>query len=294
MDTSPSKLSLWLLAARPKTLPAAVAPVLVGTAVAYDDGVFSFLPAFAAFLGALLLQIAVNLANDYFDAQNDVDSDKRLGPVRVTQTGLIPAAQVKLAMILTLTAAALVFVYLTWVGGLVIFLVAVASVLAALAYSGGPYPLASNGLGELFVFIFFGLVAVCGTYWVQAHTLSLLVVYASFAPGLLISAIMVVNNFRDMETDEPAGKLTLAVRLGKTKTMRLYRIMLWVPYFAVVCLGIVAFKSSFLLPLVTAPMAVILYREIGTFSGTALNSTLAKTAQLSLLFSLFFAWGIIL
>lgn len=294
MSGSEPKAYLWWLAIRPKTLPAAAAPVAVGSAAAAADGVFALLPALAAFLGALLLQIAVNLANDYFDAQNEIDTEKRLGPVRVTQSGLIPASQVKRAMVLILAASGLIFFYLTMVGGPVIFLVAVASVLAALAYSGGPYPLASHGLGELFVFIFFGLVAVCGTYWVQALTLSGLVVAASIAPGLLISAIMVVNNLRDINTDAQAGKRTLAVRLGRRRIIRLYRVMVLAPYLLMVVLALAGQGLSVLCTFLTLPMGIMLCEEIQGISGSDLNYTLAKTARLSLFFCLLFALGLIL
>ncbi|PIE65660.1 MAG: 1,4-dihydroxy-2-naphthoate polyprenyltransferase [Desulfobacterales bacterium] len=293
MPSSQSKISLWWLAARPKTLPAAAAPVIVGSSVAYFDKVFSLFPALAAFFGALLLQIAVNLANDYFDAKNQIDSEERLGPVRVTQSGLIPPAHVKLAMVLTLCLAALVFVYLTYTGGIVIFWVACASVLSALAYSGGPYPLASHGLGELFVFIFFGLVAVCGTYWVQAKTLSLPIVMAAIAPGLLISAIMVVNNLRDIKTDAPAGKKTLAVRLGRERTILLFKTMVIASYACVPLLAVYFLPFPIFLSFLTLPLAISVCREIKNNSGKDLNVTLAKTATLSLFFSLFFAIGII-
>lgn len=287
------QLSFWWLAIRPRTLPAAAAPVAVGTAVAVLDGVFSAIPALAAFAGALLLQIAVNLANDYFDAKNSIDSEERLGPVRVTQSGLIPPEQVKAAMILSLALAALVFLYLTAEGGLVIFWVGVASVLAALAYSGGPYPLASHGLGEVFVFIFFGVVAVCGTYRVQAESISWLAVAASLPPGLLVSAIMVVNNLRDRDTDVRAGKNTLAVRLGRKNTIHLYRLLLSVSY-AVPLLLLPGSGAgvAVLLPFLTVPMAWSLHREIKTVTGSELNEILARTAKLSLLFCLLFAVGI--
>ncbi len=294
MPSTQSKLSLWWLAARPKTLPAAAAPVIVGSSVAYFDTAFSLFPATAAFLGALLLQIAVNLANDYFDAKHAIDSDERLGPARVTQSGLIPPSHVKLAIVVTLCLAALIFVYLTYVGGVVIFAVACASVLSALAYSGGPYPLASHGLGELFVFIFFGLVAVCGTYWVQAKTLSLAVVMASLAPGLLISAIMVVNNLRDIPTDEPAGKRTLAVRLGRKRTIFLFRTMVLASYVIIPLLVTYFLPFPIFLSCLTLPLAISVCREIAKNSGSDLNATLAKTAQLSLFFSLFFAVGMII
>lgn len=293
MSGPDSTMYLWWLAIRPKTLPAAAAPVAVGSAAAAADGFFAYVPAFAAFIGALLLQVAVNLANDYFDAKNQIDSEKRLGPVRVTQSGLIPPGQVKAAMALTLIASGLIFLYLTLVGGVVIFLVAVASVLAALAYSGGPYPLASHGLGEVFVFVFFGLVAVCGTYWVQALSLSWLVVAASVAPGLLISAIMVVNNLRDIPTDQQAQKRTLAVRLGRQRTISLYRAMVLIPYLLMVLLSFGSAGWAILLTFFTLPMALLLCEEIRGICGSDLNHTLAKTARLSLFFSLLFAFGLI-
>ena len=295
MTKNDSPLSLWWLAVRPRTLPAAAAPVAVGTAVAIADGVLAMGPALAAFLGALLLQIGVNLANDYFDAKNSIDSEERLGPVRVTQSGLIAPARVKAAMVLCLVLASLVFLYLTAVGGTALFLAGFASVLAALAYSGGPYPLASHGLGELFVFLFFGLVAVCGTYWVQALDLTSFVVAASLPPGFLVSAIMVVNNLRDRQTDAKAGKHTLAVRLGGSRTLLLYRLLLAISYAVPVCLMVgSATGISILLPFLTAPMAWSLGREIGTVTGSALNELLARTAKLSLAFCLLFSLGIAL
>lgn len=279
-----SKLQLWLLASRPKTLPAAGGPVLVGTAAAWYDQAFAPLPALGAFLVALLLQIAVNLANDYFDAKNEIDSEERLGPVRVTQSGLIPPGQVRAAMIGCLAAAALVFCYLAYVGGPVILGVGVASVLAALAYSGGPYPLASHGLGELFVFIFFGPVAVCSTYFIQTGRLTSFSLIASILPGLLITAIMVINNLRDIPTDAKAGKNTLAVRLGRTRTIWLFRLLLILSYciplhFLVTGVG----SAMLLLSLVSAPMAVVLFNEVSAVQGKDLNVTLARTAQFSLL-----------
>ncbi len=296
MTKNISTFYLWWLAVRPKTLPAAAAPVAVGTAVAVSDSQFALFPALAAFAGALLLQIAVNLANDYFDAKNNIDSDKRLGPVRVTQSGLIPPRQVKMAMIGCLILAAIVFGYLTLVGGMVILLVGLASIIAALAYSGGPYPLASNGLGEIFVFIFFGLVAVCGTYWVQARELSVLVIVASFPPGLLITAIMVVNNLRDIATDKEAGKNTLAVRLGRERTIFLYRGLLGASYLVPVVLS--GFQQLgmmvVVLPLLSVIMAWKLFGEIATETGSNLNEILAKTAKLSFIFSVLLAIGIVL
>ena len=288
----PGPLSLWWLAIRPKTLPAAAAPVAVAAAAAIHDNLFAPVPVVAALLGAMLLQIAVNLANDYFDAKNDIDSEARLGPVRVTQSGLIPPSRVRAAMVGCLVLAGMVFFYLTVVGGLPILVVGVASVLAAVAYSGGPYPLASHGLGELFVFIFFGLVAVGGSYWVQALSLSWAVLAVSVPPGLLITAIMVVNNLRDRETDGPAGKNTLAVRLGEAGTIGLYRGLLGGAYLVAVVLAILVYSVATLLVLVTLPFGYRLWREIAAAKREQLNSTLAATARFSLLFSLLLAAGI--
>jgi len=289
-----SKLLLWIQAARPKTLPAAVAPVVVASSVAFMDSKFAFWPALACLFCAIVLQIAVNFANDYFDYKNNVDSKERLGPVRVTQSGLIPPEEVKRAMIFALILAGLLFLYLVSRGGIVILLIGTASILSALAYSGGPYPLASHGLGELFVFIFFGLVAVCGTYFIQVGELNMLVVLASVPPGLLITAIMVVNNLRDRETDSKAGKNTLAVILGHEGTIREYMFLVVVSYLVPVFMFLGGMPIIICLPLLSLPYGLSLVREVRNQQGEALNETLAKTARLSLLYSLFFAFGFIL
>ncbi len=289
-----SKAQLWWLAIRPKTLPAAVGPIVVGTAVAIANDHFLLLPALGCLLGAMLLQIGVNLANDYFDFKNKVDSDERKGPVRVTQSGLIPPEQVKAGMTISLTLAGLVFVYLAYVGGWPIVLVGFFSVLAALGYSGGPFPLASNGLGELFVFIFFGLVAVGGTYYIQAKTLSPMAILAAIPPGLLITAIMVVNNLRDIETDKKAGKRTLAVMLGRDKTIFEYKLLIWLSYLIPVIMLIFRLADWFiLLPILTLPMARSLIKTITSEQSEQLNKLLASTARLSLVFSLLFSLGLI-
>jgi 1,4-dihydroxy-2-naphthoate octaprenyltransferase len=290
-----SKIGLWLLAIRPKTLPAAVGPIAVGSAVAFADGQFRPLPAFFCLLGALLLQIGVNLANDYFDCKNNIDSKERLGPVRVTQSGLISPIAVKRGMMVCLFLAAMVFFYLALVGGWPIVLIGIASVLAALAYSGGPYPLASHGLGEIFVFIFFGLVAVGGTYLVQAGELTWMVLLAAVPPGLLITAIMVVNNLRDIDTDSKAGKKTLAVILGRGRTIALYKLLLILSYLvplAMVSAGIATILI--LLPMLTLPLAWLTTKRISSEKGASLNDLLALTAKLSLLYSLLFAVGLAL
>lgn len=289
-----SRLQIWWLAIRPKTLPAAVGPVAVGTAVALADGRFLALPALGCFLGAMLLQIGVNLANDYFDFKNNIDSEERQGPVRVTQSGLIAPEDVKRGMIICLILAAFVFLYLGVVGGPPIILVGIASVLAVLAYSGGPYPIASNGLGEIFVFIFFGLVAVGGTYYIQAKDLTVVALMAAVPPGLLITAIMVVNNLRDIDTDKKAGKNTLAVILGRYRTIIEYKSLIWASYLIPVLMLLMGAADAFiLLPLTTFPMARSLIFKVECDLGSNLNELLASTARLSLIYSLMFSFGLV-
>jgi len=293
MNENQTQLSSWILAVRPKTLPAAVGPVFVGSAVAVNDLSFQFVPALACLAGAILLQIAVNLANDYFDYKNAIDSEERLGPTRVTQSGLIPPAHVKMAMVLSLVLAGLVFFYLSLVGGWPIVILGVLSLLASLAYSGGPFPLASNGLGELFVFLFFGLAAVCGTYFVQTGLVTKLAVAAAVPPGLLITAIMVVNNLRDIETDRKAGKNTLAVILGRRNTIIEYRLLLVFSYLVPVVLFWQYGTGLFMLaPLLTLPSAWMLIMSINRESGRALNEILGRTAKLSMFYCFLFSLGL--
>lgn len=289
----PSKIELWLLAIRPKTLPAAVAPVAVGSAVAFRDGHFALVPALFCLIGAMLLQIGVNLANDYFDFKNNIDSEERLGPVRVTQSGLILPAEVKRGMILCLFLASLVFLFLAQQGGKPIVIIGIISVLAALSYSGGPYPLASNGLGEIFVFIFFGLVAVGGSYFIQAGELNWQVLPTAVPPGLLITAIMVVNNLRDIETDRKAGKKTLAVIMGHSRTVAEYKLLLLFSYLVPPLMLLTDVTGIYiLLPLLTLPKALALIKRIEREKGTMLNELLAGTAKLSLFYSLLFSVGL--
>lgn len=287
--------SAWVLAIRPKTLPASISPVLVGTAMAIADKGFKGLPAFAALIGALLLQIGVNLANDYFDFRKRVDTPERIGPIRVTQSGLVPPDHMKTAMIITFGLVSLVGVYLTLISGWPILAAGIASILAALAYSGGPYPLGSYGLGDLLVFFFFGIVAVCGTYYVQALHLNHLAVFASVPVGFLITAILVVNNLRDMMTDRKAGKHTLAVILGQRGARIEYVTLLAGGYLMPVFLFFREKGSAWvLLPLLTLPLAASLCLTICQKEGPVLNETLAGTARLAIAFSLLFSMGLLL
>jgi 1,4-dihydroxy-2-naphthoate octaprenyltransferase len=214
------------MAARPKTLPAAVAPVAAGTGLAAFHGVAVALPALAALVGAVLIQIATNLANDYYDHVRGGDTPDRVGPVRVTQAGLLPASSVRVGMIVTLGLAFLVGVYLVAVAGWPIVVIGLASLACAVLYTAGPYPLAYHGLGDVFVFVFFGLVAVGGTYYVQGLAWPADAVLAGMALGALTTAILIVNNLRDLPTDARAGKRTLAVRIGRRATQVEYLLML--------------------------------------------------------------------
>lgn len=286
----------WILAARPKTLPAALSPVVVGTALAYADGALAWLPALAAALGALLLQILSNFANDYSDFFRGADTPDRLGPTRVTSAGLIPPAAMRNAIIAVIGVSALVGLYLVWVGGWPILLIGVTGIVAALAYTGGPFPFGYYGLGELFVFLFFGVAAVCGTYYVQALTLTPAVVTASFAVGALVTAILVVNNYRDIDTDRRAGKRTMAVRLGRRGAQIEYAALLALAFILPVVMWLMEDAGVWvMLSWLTLPLAVQLVQTLRSATdGPTLNKTLAGTARLGLLFSLLLAAGIVM
>ena len=295
MSDNSSVLQNWMLAIRPRTLPAALAPVAVGIALAQADNAFRLLPALAALAGALLLQIAVNLANDYFDFKSGVDTAERLGPIRVTQSGLIAPAAVRGAMLTTLAAAGLVGFYLVRVGGWPIAIIGLASLGGVLGYSGGPFPLASRGLGDLCVFLFFGPVAVIGTHYVQALTFTGTAWLMSLPPGFLITAILVVNNLRDIDTDRAAGKRTLAVMTGPAFTRGEYSLLVALAYLvppAVFLSGL--FSFWILLPLLSLPLALRCTRLIFTADGRALNEGLGRTAMLALVFSLLLAAGLVM
>jgi 1,4-dihydroxy-2-naphthoate polyprenyltransferase len=290
--TTSSRATAWLLATRPRTLPAALAPVAVGTAAAIADRGFAALPALAALSGALLLQIAVNLANDYFDYHRGIDTERRVGPMRVTQSGLIAPGRVLGAMWLVLALAGICGAYLATVGGWPIIVIGLASIAGVIGYSGGPYPLASHGLGDLFVFIFFGPVAVCGTYFVQTHTLTGTVVMWSVPPGLMIAAILVVNNLRDMDTDRAAGKRTLAVMIGPHYTRIEYTLLVLLAYaFPPAMLASGASQPLILLPLITFPLGGLCIRKIYQENGRVLNARLGATAMLALGFSILLSIG---
>jgi 1,4-dihydroxy-2-naphthoate octaprenyltransferase len=283
------------MAARPRTLPAAVAPVLVGTSLAIHYGTFHVLVFVAALLGSMLIQVGTNLSNDYSDARRGADTDERIGPVRVTAGGLVPPRQVLVATYLTFGAAVLCGVYLIAVAGWALLAVGAASILAGVLYTGGPRPYGYDGLGEVFVFLFFGIVAVSGSYFVQRKGLPWEAFALAVPVGLLIAAILVVNNARDIDTDRRAGKRTLAVRLGRERTRTLFAVMVaaafvtsWVPWLA----G--ALSPWLLLTAAAAPMAYGVVRTVRThLDGPSLNAALAHTAKLALLFCLLLCAGVL-
>lgn len=284
---------VWLMAARPRTLPVAVAPVVVGTAVAAADGGLRGGPALAALSGALLLQIASNLANDLFDHERGADTAERIGPARVSQLGLLDPARMRLGIALVLLLALAVGGYLAAVAGWPVVVTGLVSIAAALAYTGGPWPFGYRGLGDLAVFVFFGVVAVVGTYYVQTLRFSAGAFAASAAVGCLATAILVVNNVRDIDTDRVAGKMTLAVRLGPRWGRREYYALMGAAYALLPVYWLWVGRSPWvLLPLLTLPLALRLLGTVAVRSdGPALNGALAGTAQLTLLFSLLLALG---
>jgi 1,4-dihydroxy-2-naphthoate octaprenyltransferase len=282
------------MAARLRTLPAAVAPVLVGTALAIEHGDFDGFAFAAALLGALFIQVGTNLSNDYSDARRGADTEDRLGPVRVTAGGLVPPKQVLRATYITFGLAVLCGIYLIVVAGWVILAIGAASIVAGVLYTGGPRPYGYEGLGELFVFLFFGLVAVCGSYYVQVQELPWQAFVASVPVGLIAAAILIVNNVRDLETDRRAGKRTLAVRLGRDRTRLLYAGMLAAAYLflGVVWSGLCAWV---LLALASAPLAARLVGIVRTRTdGPSLNGALAGTGMLQLLFCVLLSAGVLL
>jgi 1,4-dihydroxy-2-naphthoate octaprenyltransferase len=289
-------LRLWLLAVRPRTLPAAVAPVLVGTALAATQDDFRALPFLAALIGSLFIQIGTNLSNDYSDARRGADTDDRLGPVRVTAGGLMPPKRVLVGTYVAFGIAVSAGLYLAAVAGWELLVVGVASILAGVLYTGGPRPYGYEGLGELFVFVFFGIVAVVGSYYVQAEQLRWEAFALAVPVGLLSSAILVVNNVRDIDTDRRAGKRTLAVRLGRERTRVLFAAMVVVSF--AIPPGTWAFgglTAWLLLTLSALPLAPSLIETVSTRTdGPALNGALGAAGRLLAVFSLLLSAGVLL
>jgi 1,4-dihydroxy-2-naphthoate polyprenyltransferase len=287
---------IWILASRPRTLPAAIAPVLVGTALAAAEDEFRVLPFIAALVGSIFIQIGTNLSNDYSDARRGADTEERLGPVRVTAGGLMPPRHVLVGTYVAFGVAVAAGLYLAAVAGWELLVVGVASILAGVLYTGGPRPYGYEGLGELFVFVFFGIVAVVGSYYVQTEELRWEAFALAVPVGLLSSAILVVNNVRDIDTDRRAGKRTLAVKLGRERARRLFVGMIVLSFAAPVATFAFGGLTAWLLvTLAAVPLAVPLVRTVSSRSdGPALNAALAGTGRLLAAFSLLLSAGVLL
>jgi 1,4-dihydroxy-2-naphthoate octaprenyltransferase len=293
--TTVSPRQAWIMAARPKTLPAAAAPVIAGTAVAYATNNFNLLPALAALLGALLLQIGANFANDFQDFKKGADTAERLGPTRVTSAGLLTTRQVSNGMWLVFGLAMLDGLYLLTVGGWPIIAIGLASIVAAIAYTGGPFPLGYNGLGEVFVFIFFGLVAVVGTYYVQANTVTALAWWVAIPIGMLASGILAINNLRDLPTDRKVGKHTLAVRFGQAGARAEYFVLLAIAYLVPLIIWAIGLASFWvLLTWLSFALAWPLIQIVRTQEGRILNKVLGGTGRLELVYSILLALGLVI
>jgi 1,4-dihydroxy-2-naphthoate octaprenyltransferase len=291
-NKSLSKFDIWLLAIRPKTLPAAGAGVITGSALAYYDGAFSFFPALAAFIGAILLQIGSNLANDVYDYLRGAESKERLGPMRVTQAGLLTPKEVQIGMWITFALAAFIGVYLITVAGWAILLIGLTAILAAIAYTG---PISDKGLGDIFVFLYFGVAAVVGTYYVQALETSPTAWWMSIPIGLLIVNILVVNNLRDIDVDKAAGKITTAVRMGISATRIEYLILLGISYLILPLLIWMRIAPVWtLLVWLSLPLAWKVAQTVLNEIGRPLNEALAGTGKISLLYSVLFFVGMAL
>jgi 1,4-dihydroxy-2-naphthoate polyprenyltransferase len=295
-DSIPSGVRIWLMAARPRTLPAAVAPVLVGTALAGYGHVFHPLRFLAALVGAIFIQVGTNLSNDYSDARRGADAEDRLGPVRVTAGGLVPPRQVLIATYVSFGLAVLAGVYLIVVAGWQLLLVGGASILAGVAYTGGPRPYGYEGLGEVFVFLFFGIVAVAGSFFVQVRHLDWEAFALAVPVGLLASAILVVNNLRDIDSDRRAGKRTLAVRIGRERTRIMFAGIVYLAFVLAPVTWIFGPAHAWvLLPWLTLALAAGVVRVVRNRSdGPSLNQALAQTGMLQLAFCMLLSAGLLL
>ncbi len=291
-----SGVRIWLMAARPRTLPAAIAPVLVGTALAGFFHVFHPLRFVAALLGALFIQVGTNLSNDYSDARRGADAEDRLGPVRVTAGGLVPPRQVLIATYVTFGLAVLAGVYLVIVAGWQLLIVGAASILAGVAYTGGPRPYGYEGLGEVFVFLFFGIVAVAGSFFVQVEHLDWEAFALAVPVGLLAAGILVVNNVRDIDSDRRAGKRTLAVKLGRARTRWLFAAVIYLAYVLTPVTWVFGPTTAWvLLPWLTLPLAAGVVRVVRSRTdGPSLNGALAKSGMLQLAFCMLLSAGLLL
>jgi 1,4-dihydroxy-2-naphthoate octaprenyltransferase len=288
-----NKNKIWIDAARPKTLWASVAPVIIGTAMAYSDGQWDPFIALLTLISAVFIQIGTNYSNDYYDFKNGSDIRERIGPVRATAAGLVKPQTMRLAYILAFSISVLSSIYLILHGGWPILLIGSLSILFGILYTGGPFPLGYNGLGDIFVLIFFGPVAVGGTYYLQVLDINLTVILAGLSPGLISTALLTVNNLRDIHTDRKVGKRTLAVRFGPFFARIEYLLSIVIacamPLFLLVLNPHHPYSLAALIVMILAgpPIKAVLFDEVGP----ALNEALASTGKILLAYSLFFALG---
>jgi 1,4-dihydroxy-2-naphthoate octaprenyltransferase len=285
---------VWLDAARPATLSAAIVPVLVGSATAVGQGRFRADVLLAALVAALLIQIGANYANDFFDFRRGADSPDRLGPPRATATGLVPPERMREAAVGTFAAALIPGAYLVWLGGPPVLAVGLASILAAVSYTG-PLAYGYRGLGDLACFVFFGLLPVATMHYLHSDSLSASALIASVPVACLVTAILVVNNLRDIETDRRAGKRTLAVLIGRDATRVYYALLLMFGYLVPpIAWALDAFPLSAVLPALSVPYALALGDIVSHREGGDLNAALVGTSRLHLVFGTLFALGLAL
>lgn len=290
-----SKFQAWLHASRPKTLLAAVVPVMVGSALAIAKDSFTLIYSLVALLCSILIQIGTNFTNDLYDHLKGADKELRKGPLRVLSSGLISQTEMRNAIIFVFGLAFLLGLYLVYSVGIVVLIIGVISILAGIAYTAGPYPLAYHGLGDVFVFIFFGIVGTAGTYYLHLHEFDLISLLISIPVGALITNILVVNNYRDIEEDREAQKITLAVKFGRTFTKIQFIISIVVSYLILLILFLAFnFNLWIFLPVLSLPLAFIQVKMLFSFEGSKLNKTLEISAKYAALFGMLFSIGIFL
>lgn len=290
-----SKLQSWILAARPKTLPAAAVPVMVGSSLAIYSGEL-FLPySIIALLCSILIQIGTNYTNDLYDHLKGSDTKERKGPLRVLSAGLISVKEMELGIFIVFLITFLLGLYLVYAAGWIVLVIGIISIIAGLAYTAGPFPLAYNGLGDVFVFLFFGIVGTMGSYYLHHQEFTMLSFLISLPVGGLITNILVVNNFRDIEEDRAADKKTLAVIFGNTFSKFEFIVLLTISFLIPVIL-FTSYNFSFwiFLPYFSLPMAFLLIKMLNEYKGTQLNKTLELTAKFSALYGLLFSIGIVI
>ncbi len=292
--SEPTSLQAWMLAIRPKTLPAGAMPVVLGSVLAAVDGGFLPLPALVALICALGIQVATNFINEIYDFRKGADTPERLGPTRTVAAGIISEKSMIRVSAFLVGTVFLLGLYLVFTSGWPIFLIGVLSLLFAWAYTGGPCPIAYSGLGDIFVFVFFGLVAVGGTYYVQAHSLSATVLLAAVTPGAFSVNILLVNNIRDIATDRTVGKMTLPARIGARWARRLYVVLMFLAFLVPALLYMKGYSPWGMLSLLSAPLAISMIRQLYASEGRELNNVLAGTGKLMTLHGLLFSVGLLI